>query len=279
MEDPYAPIEEFWDGSSYLYHNLFSSPRLHYGIWDEATASLNEAAERAEDYYIQLLKIADGDKVLDAGCGFGATTIKIAKRFGVEVVGISLSQEQIDIAKRKHAALDLDNLQFLRENYISTSFDNDQFTKILAIESVAYAVDKRDFLSEATRVLRPGGQIVIVDGWLVRPPTTRNERKSLQDILHGFKIPDIPTMGSFEFNMREFGFDKIAYFDITQDVKKSIHLTARKASSMLPLVWMLTRTKRISSLALDNLRAIRGINRIHRAGLLSYGAFVADLPK
>jgi cyclopropane-fatty-acyl-phospholipid synthase len=74
--------------------------RLVYSCayWNGAT-TLDEAQEAKLALIGQKLHLAPGMKVLDIGCGWGGTARFLAEKFGVQVVGISVSQEQVAIAQ------------------------------------------------------------------------------------------------------------------------------------------------------------------------------------
>ena len=63
------------------------------------TEDLDAAQRRKYDHIIRKLQIRDGMRVLDIGCGWGGLAMEIARRFDCEVLGISLSDEQVRYAK------------------------------------------------------------------------------------------------------------------------------------------------------------------------------------
>jgi cyclopropane-fatty-acyl-phospholipid synthase len=62
------------------------------------TQDLDEAQRRKIDHIIRKLQIRDGMRVLDIGCGWGGLAMEIGRRFDCEVLGISLSAEQVRYA-------------------------------------------------------------------------------------------------------------------------------------------------------------------------------------
>jgi cyclopropane-fatty-acyl-phospholipid synthase len=74
--------------------------RLKYsgGYWQNAS-SLDEAQEAKLDLLCRKLNLQPGMRVLDIGCGWGGTAKFAAERYQVEVVGISVSREQVRYAR------------------------------------------------------------------------------------------------------------------------------------------------------------------------------------
>ena len=77
--------------------------------WTDQTKTLEDAQQNKINHIIKKLDIKSGNKVLDVGCGWGGMAFEIAKQKNCEVVGISLSQNQINYCKNKAQELGLDN--------------------------------------------------------------------------------------------------------------------------------------------------------------------------
>ncbi len=69
--------------------------------WPEGVETLGEAQTAKLAHIAAKLAIKPGQKVLDIGCGWGGMSIFLAKHYDVEVTGITLSEEQIDLAKQR----------------------------------------------------------------------------------------------------------------------------------------------------------------------------------
>lgn len=70
---------------------FWSRTALHYGLWYDNTRSLAEAVGNTNKFILEALHIDADDRVLDAGCGVGGTSIYIAEVTGATVHGITLS--------------------------------------------------------------------------------------------------------------------------------------------------------------------------------------------
>lgn len=144
--------------------HLDDSLSVHYGFWKENTTSFVEALQNTNHFLAEMADIKTGDRVLDAGCGVGGSAFFLAKQKQAIVTGITLSEKQLAFANSKLTELKLEKLvDFKLENFSQTSFPNDTFNLIWAIESITSAPDKQLFASEAFRILKPGGKLIIAD--------------------------------------------------------------------------------------------------------------------
>ena len=72
--------------------------------WKQAD-DLDAAQEAKLDLICRKLMLKEGMRVLDIGCGWGGFAVFAAKNYGVEVVGITVSQEQVELARERIAGL------------------------------------------------------------------------------------------------------------------------------------------------------------------------------
>ncbi len=107
---------------------LMLDSRLIYscGYWKNA-ADLEQAQLNKLELSCQKLQLAPGMRVLDIGCGFGSFAKYAAQQYGVEVVGVTISQQQYEYAKRNCADFPIEiRLQDYREL-------NEKFDRVVSI--------------------------------------------------------------------------------------------------------------------------------------------------
>src|SRR5262245_23710534 len=75
--------------------DLDNSLAIHYGYWDEKVKDFPGSLVRMNEVMMEAAVIQSTDKVLDAGCGVGGSSIFLAEQIGCGVTGISLSERQI----------------------------------------------------------------------------------------------------------------------------------------------------------------------------------------
>jgi len=109
-----------------------------------------------------LLKIADGDTVLDIACGRGKSSLMIGQLYPeCEVVGVDLLPENIQVAATVFG--NSANLKYEVGDAMDLRFADGSYDKVHCLEAAFHFPDRRRFLREAHRVLRDGGRLVVVD--------------------------------------------------------------------------------------------------------------------
>ena len=112
-EHHYDIGEDFYDLFLDKKHRQYSC--AYFNREDE---SLEDAQQNKINHIIKKLNLKPGQKVLDIGCGWGGMAFEIAKQSLCEVVGISLSENQINYCKKKAKELNMDNqVQFELTDY------------------------------------------------------------------------------------------------------------------------------------------------------------------
>ncbi|MDH7528362.1 MAG: cyclopropane fatty acyl phospholipid synthase, partial [Ignavibacteria bacterium] len=128
--------------------------RMNYSCayWKDAT-NLDEAQENKLELICKKLYLKPGMRVLDIGCGWGAFAKYAAEKYGVEVVGITVSKEQLKLAKELCDGLPVEiRLQDYREV-------NEKFDRIVSIgmfEHVGYK-NYREYFKIAAKNLKDDG--------------------------------------------------------------------------------------------------------------------------
>lgn len=149
-------------------------PRLQLRVqrygWDKAAKFYEESwKEQLRPGQQKLLEMADikpGEKVLDAACGSGLVTFKVANNISAngttgEVVAIDLSDEMINLCKSKAKKQGLSNITFQQMDAENLDFRDETFDVGLNSFGLMYIPDPVQSLKEMNRVLKPGGRAVV----------------------------------------------------------------------------------------------------------------------
>ncbi len=101
------------------------------------TTGLEEAQIAKLDHVCRKLQLKPGEKVLEAGCGWGALALHMAKNYGVEVMAYNISREQIAFARERARAEGLDGrVEFIEDDYRNMRGEFDAFVSVGMLEHV-----------------------------------------------------------------------------------------------------------------------------------------------
>ena len=202
-------IARYYDVSEVHYRRIWQldkSRSLHYGYWDASTNNFHEALLNINKVLSGLAAINEHDRVLDAGCGIGGSSLWLGSHKHCRVTGISLSAKQVATANALANKEELDSLvNFETLDYISTGYPDASFDVVWAIESVCHAGDKNLFIKEAFRLLKPGGRLIIAD-FFKQPGLTGQDARMIADWAHGWAVDDFESLDIFKDMLLAAGF-------------------------------------------------------------------------
>jgi len=156
----------------------------YYNQWqsgyDEVYGDTIQAFRPAEKeslmkYITTSAGIADGQRILDAGCGIGGPAIWIAKKFNVQIAAVTISQTQADRAILSAAQEGIGSridVKCLDYHELSGHFERDSFDRVIFLESLGHSGDPAKAIAEAFAVIKPGGNIYIKDFYYKEPSDT-----------------------------------------------------------------------------------------------------------
>jgi cyclopropane-fatty-acyl-phospholipid synthase len=105
-----------------------------------ADCTLEEAQTAKMDRVCRKLRLRPGERVVEAGCGWGALAVFMAARYGVTVRAVNVSTEQIAFAKARARALGLEGrVEFVEDDYRNISGTYDVFVSVGMLEHVGLA--------------------------------------------------------------------------------------------------------------------------------------------
>lgn len=164
-------VEVHYDLPTELYE-LFLDANLQYtcGYFRDPDMDIDAAQIAKMDHIGKKLLIEPGMRVLDIGCGWGGLSIHLAKNFGAEVTGVSLSKEQLATAKKRAAAAGVaDKIDFRLLDYRHLDETFDRIVVVGMMEHVGqpqYPV----FMNQIDKVLAPGGVALVHTIGRTTPP-------------------------------------------------------------------------------------------------------------
>jgi tocopherol O-methyltransferase len=187
-------IRDLYDRVSPYYHSLWGE-HIHHGYWIRGDETKEQAQIQLIEHLVQVAGITAGLRILDVGCGFGATSIYLAKNYNAEATGITISPVQLEMANRAASTQQV-NAKFLLMDAQAMHFDH-SFDVVWSVESISHYQDHEKFFASAADLLKPGGTLAIID-WFNKAGLAPAERnKFIQPIEKGMLV-ELRTMEHYK---------------------------------------------------------------------------------
>ncbi|MCI0508211.1 MAG: cyclopropane-fatty-acyl-phospholipid synthase family protein [Gammaproteobacteria bacterium] len=193
------------------FYKLWLDKELVYtcAYYPDPSATLEQAQFAKLDYVCRKLRLQPGETVVEAGCGWGALALHMAKHFGVKVKAYNVSHQQIVEANTRLKQLGLqDQVQFVEDDYRNITGTRDVFVSVGMLEHVGTAcyrqlgeVIDRSLREHGRGLLHSIGQVEPepMNPWLVKrifpggyTPTLRQMMEVFEP--RGFDILDVENL-------------------------------------------------------------------------------------
>jgi MPBQ/MSBQ methyltransferase len=177
-----------------------------------------------------LSQLPAGTTVLDVGCGIGGSSRILARDYGFQVTGITISPGQVKRAQELTPP-EL-SARFQQDDAMHLSFPDSSFDVVWCIEAGPHMPDKATFAKELLRVLKPGGRLVVAD-WNQRDarkqPLAAWECWVMKQLLDQWAHPEFASIEGFAELLQATG--------LTQGDVETADWTQETLTSWIDSIW------------------------------------------
>jgi tocopherol O-methyltransferase len=263
-----ADVARHYDELDIPYRRIWGE-HVHHGYWRTGRETPAEAAEALVRLVADRLDLRPGQRLVDIGCGYGATAGWLAEHQGVEVTGFTLSEAQAAVGRTRPG------FTCRVRDWLDNSLPDAAFDAAYAIESSEHMVDKARFFAEANRVLKPGGRFVVC-AWLEGDKATPWQVKHLlEPICREGRLPSMGSRADYESLAGEAGFRLLGHDDISREVRRTWSICLKRLAGHFVTDGDIRRLA--LSRATQNREFILSLPRLIlalRSGAMRYGVFV-----
>lgn len=154
------------DQTSQFYDDL-SSGKISKGLWGKSQRfEAENIAEKAsvKKYFLETVKsyLSKTDNVLDLGCGPGGFLLACADQC-LSIKGIDISPQFINECQALIQKRNLSNAEAILADGKALPFESKQFDAVIMVDVLHHLTGIDDTLQEITRVLKPGGKLIVFE--------------------------------------------------------------------------------------------------------------------
>ncbi len=236
---PPISLEQYYSEAGPDYAAWSREFNMHFGYYRAGSNPLDRESmlEQMNAEVLTKLQVHDiaEPRLLDLGCGLGATLRSFARRLPrARLLGVTRVPWQVEQARALNdRAGCAKRVRVIEGNYEDTLLPSSSYDGAYALESSCHArgADKAALLAEAHRLLRPGGRLVVADGFLggngVRFASATQQR-IYRKLCECWVIEELAQLHPFTARLEQLGFADIAV----------AHLQLRVAPSVAHIPWV-----------------------------------------
>jgi tocopherol O-methyltransferase len=260
-------IIDHYDVVSPYYRALWGE-HLHHGYWIRGDETKEKAQLQLIEHLAQLAGVKPGSDILDIGCGFGATSLYLAKHYSAAVTGITNSSVQLQMAIKDAGREQLD-AKFLLMDAEAMDFQK-QFDLLWSVESISHYERLQEFFASAAKLLKPEGLFAIID-WFKKKDLTRDETRAFINPIEEGMLVELRTMDDYEHFLASNGLRIMHREILNKNCAKTWDLSLDIIKDKA--FWALAAE--LGAEFVSYLRAFKAMRAGFSSGNFVYGLFVA----
>lgn len=216
-------VKTYYDQNTNLFlkfNNSKKAQNIHRSLWKDGIKNLEDALNYSNSIILKEIESLNinSPKIADLGCGVGASLFYIVPHLQSQssALGLTLSPVQARLAEDSAKELNLQNqILFAEGDFTSVPLANESLDVIYSVEAVCHAVEPEKYFHEASRLLRKGGKLILVDDYVANRAFTKNETKWLNAYIEGWYVSGVRTIAQTMKFANENNLNLIKNEDLT----------------------------------------------------------------
>ncbi len=195
-------VRAYYDENTRLFLKFSGNKKaqnVHRSLWAEGVTTLEEALNFSNFLILKEIESSTPShaRIADLGCGIGASLFYIHPRLQnpAPAFGVTLSPVQARLARESAAQLELQHqIHFVEADFISVPLPRESLDAVYSIEAASHAAEPETYFREASRLLRPGGKLILVDDYQAARRLDKSEQKWFDAYIHGWHVPGVRSV-------------------------------------------------------------------------------------
>ena len=203
-----AAVSYHYDVSNRFYEMVLG-PSLTYScaVFESPDTTLEHAQAAKHELVCRKLDLSPGDRLLDVGCGWGSLVMHAAEHHGVHAVGVTISQRQYEMAKKRVSDAGLsDRVEIRLQDY--REVDDGPYDAVSSIGMFEHVGEARlaEYFGRLKKLVRPGGRFL--NHGISKGPS-KSARLAPRSFVNRYVFPDgeLHEVGRVVSHIQEAGFE------------------------------------------------------------------------
>ncbi len=192
------------------FYRMVLGPTMTYScaVFEKESNTLDRAQQNKYELISRKLALKPGNRLLDIGCGWAGMALHAAQHHGAQVVGITISRRQADLAEKRVAEAGLaDQVEIRIQDY--RDIDDGPYDAVSSIGMFEHVGKSRlaTYFEKVRSLLRPSGRLL--NHAISRSGPTRHTRVRRRGFVHNYVFPDgeLLEVGSVVSAMQNIGLE------------------------------------------------------------------------
>jgi len=195
-------IRNYYDQNTRLFlafSGKHKAQNIHRALWTDSVSTLEDALNVSNEMIrAEIESVASiHARVADLGCGVGAGLFYIVPRLKepTYAIGVTLSSLQAQLAggSAKEAKLQ-EKVFFTESDFTCVPLESGSLDAIYSVEAIVHALEPENYFREASRLLRTGGKLILLDDYRASRSLSFNEEAWLKSFMDGWHVPGVTTI-------------------------------------------------------------------------------------
>lgn len=217
-------VKRFYDENTSLFLSLGQGTEgtIHRAVWGPGVAKRVHAMAYVDGLILDRLRALPLDaampRVADLGCGVCGSLCRMAKVLPLRGVGVTISQEQVSLARRRIEAQSLaGSIECIKADFCALPPGLGPVDLAFSIEAFVHAPSGDDYFRECARLIRPGGLLIVCDDFISDARFAQGHRASrwIDRFRRGWVASNVGTEGEANDKAARAGFTHVETIDLT----------------------------------------------------------------